>query len=85
MSIKIKSLWHGQIGVHQKFVKDAIINNKPLDFKYKDERMVIQPENIKKSVRGISEESFRDRFKNELYKLVYFDWKPDKDPQQKLL
>lgn len=85
MIIKIKSLWHGQIGVHQKFIKEAVKSKRDLVFVHKDEKMLILAEDIRGAIKGISQETFRDKYKNELYKLVYFDWKPNQPKQQKLL
>lgn len=83
--LKIKSLWHGQIGVHQKYVKDALKAGVGMKFFFNREEMTIAKNDLRGAVKGISAEKFQDRFSGETYHLVYFTWKPDPKKQLKLL
>lgn len=85
LKLKVKSLWQGQVGVHQKYVAMAWETGQDIRFRYNEETMTIPKNEIKGAIKGISAEKFMDRYKAELYHLVYFDWKPDGTIQGKLL
>jgi len=77
IKIKARSLWQGQVGLRDKYYREAIKNKDGLEIYYKDQVMIIPAEEVDKKCRGISKEFFQDRFSNERHQLVYFDWKPE--------
>ena len=85
IKLKIRSTWQGQIGIPQKYVKEALINGTGFRFEYQDDAMELKPEEIKGSIKGLSTESFKDKFSGDFYKLVYFNWHPNQPKQRTLL
>lgn len=77
IKIAIKSLWRGQVAVHRKYVKQAILAGQGLIFTLQGQQMVIAPQDVRGAIRFVSQELFIDRFTHEEYRLVYFDWNPN--------
>ena len=82
--VKVKSVWCGQIAVHEKYFSQAQQQNRGLKFVYKKESMSIPANLIGSSVASISAETYSDRYSTEKYHLVYFKWKPDVENQGSL-
>lgn len=76
ITVKIRSLWHGQAGVHEKYVSRAMKDPEGLRITMKEEQMLIPTNKIMTTIKRVSEETFQDRFSGEVYRLTYFDWKP---------
>jgi len=82
--IKIRSIWNGQVGIRDKYVKDAVEYNYDLYIVYGDRRMTLENNKIAKSIKGRSNNKFKDKFSNEWHYLIYFDWKPNEIKQIEL-
>lgn len=81
---KIKSLWVGKVGLHEKYINEAFGLGVPLVIVYDraEQKMTIPPSDLLKG--SVSAETYTDRFGQNPYKLIYFPWHPDKDGQAKL-
>jgi len=77
---KENTLWHGKIGVPEKYITAALKKKEVLILEYKKGKMEIPYTEIKGSIVGYSP-FFRDKFGGKDYKLVYFQWKDDEPIQ----
>lgn len=80
---KVKSLFMGKVAVHQKYIKKAVEKEEDLLVKYKESSMIIPWQKIDKKGK-MGKEVYLDKFENEYYNLIYFEWKPGKI-QEKLI
>lgn len=72
---KIKTIFNGQAGIHEKYITQALESGDDILLIHKGEYMEIKNNQIGKlGVWG--KHTFLDRFKKEFYHLVYFDWNP---------
>ena len=90
MKKPIKSIWQGKIGLHEKYIKECLQKEDGMELTYTGrepqydlQRMTISQEHIRKGIMG--KEMFPERHGTGFYRLIYFEWVPDKDPQQSLL
>ena len=81
--IKIKTIWQGKVAIRDKQLDEAW--GQRLLFVHGNEKMIINPGEIKKKIVGKSKIPFRDRYSREQHYLVYFKWQPMPDNQQKLI
>ena len=84
ITIKVKSIWCGQVAVHEKYFTQAQQQKRGLRFIYENGSMIIPANLIGSSVVSISTEAYEDRYSTEKYHLVYFKWKPDVENQGSL-
>lgn len=84
IKVKNKTIWQGQAGIRDKYIKQARNTKRGLIISNGLETMTIPYEEVNSSIVAISEFPFKDYFSNEYHHLVYFKWKPDKNPQMKL-
>lgn len=80
ITVKVKTIWHGKVGIHQKYIQKAKENRESLEFKHGIEFMVIPHEEIDSKLIGKSEKPFIDKYNNEIYYLFYFNWLPTFKP-----
>ena len=72
---KIKTIFVGKVGVHEKYIKRALEKKEDLFLEHGEETMTIPYAEIKK-LGKVGKETFLDKFNREFYKLWYFEWKP---------
>jgi len=78
----------GQAGLPEKYITEALADEEGLTIHFKDDKMFIPTNKIKATIKGVSQETFPDKFNSnggKPYHLVYFEWKPNTPKQQKLL
>lgn len=85
MIIRVKTIWQGKVGIHEKYIQQAYGNGPDKKFddiliKHGEEVMTIPCLEIKKKIVGKSDIPFQDRYSMESYWLYYFEWKPDPKP-----
>jgi len=85
IKIAVRSIWNGQCGIREKYLAEADEKHEGFVLKYGKDIMVIGYPDVHKLIVGISKESFQDRYSSEWHHLVYYQWKPDKDKQIKLI
>jgi len=84
MKKRITTIWHGQVGIPDKYVNEALEKGEDLCL-FKDNDVLLIPNDmIKSAIVGKSDSQMRDRYGRENYYLIYFDWKPT-TIQKKLL
>lgn len=76
MTLKVKSLWHNQVGIRDKYVQQAIDEKKGLEISCQSEIMVIPAEEVQKRIVAKSEKPFKNKFGKGWHFLYYFNWKP---------
>lgn len=77
VTIKVKSLWKGQVGIPDRYIDEALDTGQGVLIEYKDEYMEITGDKLAESIRGKSDRKFQDRYgKNPDYYLYYIIWKP---------
>lgn len=81
--IKVRSVWHGKVGIHSKYYEQAVQDKVGLTIKCNNEYMFLEAEQVAKPISK-SKEMFRDNYDKSFYYLVYYKWKPTLG-QQKLL
>lgn len=78
IKLPIKTLYRGKVGINEKYVKQAVLENKGIAMKYRDEITVIPPDEVESKIAyrsGI----FKDKFGGGNYSLVYYTWRmPEK-------
>lgn len=77
ITIPVKSIWQGQVGIRDRFIKEAKDTGQSITVVRKDGAMLIQNKEMKKRCTGRSSKKFYDRFGGDSHYLYYFDWKPD--------
>jgi len=90
MTKKVKTIWQGKAGLHEKYIKEALEKAEELELlyagtqaQYKNQRMTIAPEQLRSG--EIGKEAYPEKHGEGFYRLIYFKWTPDKNPQGKLL
>lgn len=81
--LKVKTLFLGKVGVHQKYVENAKRNKEDLYLKLNNDLMVIRYDEIDMLGR-MSRKTYLDRFSNNFYRLVYFDFRPQQRQKELL-
>ncbi len=82
-TIKINRLWLGKASVRDYVVNQAIQSKKDLLVSFSGNFMTIPWYDLDKG--KVSKDMFVSKFDNKSYRLVDFDWKPDKKNQIKLI
>lgn len=82
--IKIRSTWQGQVGIRDKYVKEAKRMGRDLLLVVGNEAMTVAAGEIEASIVATSEHPVKDYFSEDVHYLIYFRWKPDKDNQMKM-
>lgn len=85
IELKIKTIWQGRIGVHEKYLDKSDKEGRGFLFKHGEDTMAVPFDQIPYRVVAKTEKPFVDRFTNQPYHLYYFDWKPDPKKQPSLL
>lgn len=78
LKIKIKTTWQGKVGVRDKYINQAIQEDKGLMIVMNDEWMEIERKNLEDAMTSKSKQSFYDRYSGKYHYLYYFDWVPEK-------
>ena len=76
VSIEIKTVWQGKVGIRDKYVDKAQNQKKDLYIFKGNDAMIIPWAEINRLIVGKSDFPVPDRYSNESHYLVYFDWKP---------
>ena len=84
IQLRVKSIWKGQVGIRDKYVNQALRENKGLEIICQGEFMIIPATEVKEKITGKSKEHFKDKFSEEWHYLIYFSWEAN-DKQTKLL
>lgn len=76
---KVKSVWHGKIGIHEKYLKQAreeqsgiLLNYSGIQEQFINQQMFIPFEELDEGKVG--EDTFPERHGGGSYHLVYFKW-----------
>ena len=81
--IKVKTIFMGKIAINQKFCDRAVKEKEDLYIKVGNDLMVIRWNEID-MLGKLSRKTYLDKFSNNFYRLIYFDWQP-KEVQETLL
>ncbi len=78
IQVPVRSIWHGQVGVHEKHVNLALLKEQGLFLLLvsNGEVMEIPPDQVQSTQMGRSERRFRDKFGGPDYYLIYYKWVP---------
>jgi len=85
ISIRISSLWKGQFGIRDKYLKEAEEKEAGFVIRYKKQKMTIPADQVKPMIVGLSKEKFKDRYSPTWHHLVYYVWIPEEDKQLTLI
>uniref|UniRef100_A0A6H1ZUW2 Uncharacterized protein n=1 Tax=viral metagenome TaxID=1070528 RepID=A0A6H1ZUW2_9ZZZZ len=83
MDCRVKTLWHGQVGVNEeRYVKPALAKREPLHITLLEtgEVMTVPHDKLLKAQVARSEHQFRDKYGGADYYLVYYQWVPEQKP-----
>lgn len=80
LSVKIKTIWQGQVGLRDKYIKKVRDGGYDLEIRHEDKVMTIPNNLLEKKIHARSEKPFYDRFSGNEHYLLYFLWQPDIDP-----
>lgn len=81
---KTKTLYKGQVALNSNLVEELVSNNEDIWIYYKDQIMVLPPEELKKG-KIIDPIRYKDRYKPfTTYQLLYYDWKPNRDQEHQV-
>lgn len=77
IKVRVKTLWQGQVGVRDKYLKEADQKKEDLVIVVDEETMTISSAELRSRIKAKSDRPFKDRFSNQSHWLYYYDWKPD--------
>jgi len=90
MTKKVRTIWQGKIGLHEKYIKESLARGESIEIvyigkqeQYLGQKMEILPDQLKSGEFG--KELFPERQRSGFYRLIYFSWQPLEDKQQKLI
>lgn len=75
--VKVKKLFRGCVSVRDYIVTEAIRNNEPLQIKFDNNVMVLQPSELKEKQVDKSE-ILQSKFGDQKYQLIDYKWQPTK-------
>ncbi len=81
MILQVKKPWQGKVAIRDKYVIEAQETGQDITIKCQGRQMHIPNEEIDPRITGRTKNPVADRFSKERHHLVYFDWKPEQDPQ----
>ena len=84
IKVKVKTIWYGQAGIRDKYVKQARNEEKGLMISNGLETMTIPFDEVNSSIVAVPEFPFKDYFPSKYHHLIYFKWVVDKCLQSKL-
>jgi len=76
LKIKVNSTWQGKVALRDKYIRRAEAEREDFLIECGGEKMFIPNKEIKKSIAGISNREFVDKFGGDPHRLYYFKWKP---------
>lgn len=76
VSVEVKTIWQGKVGIRDKYVNEARNKGKDLYIFKGDDAMIIPWERIDSVNVGKSEFPVPDKYSKESHYLIYFNWKP---------
>mgnify|MGYP003394573029 CR=1 FL=1 len=85
INVKVKSLWQGQVGVRDKYIREAKSTQQDILITCDGRRLLIKYDEIDRLIRGRSAVAFRDKFSNARHYLYYFNWLKESESEQKTL
>ena len=83
IKVKIKTIWHGKVGIRDKYVEKARREKDDICIVKGNDMMIVPFEKIGEAIVGKSEFPMKDRYSKENHYLLYFHWRPT-TVQQKL-
>jgi len=84
IKLKIKSVWQGKVGIHERYITQARERREGLTFIKGIDVMEIPYGSIKEKIIGKTDRPFKDRYSRNFYHLYYFQWTPDSLKQEDL-
>jgi len=84
IKVKVKTIWQGQVGIRDKYIKQANDEMKGLQIWCKGKAMEISANKVGSEIITRSEKPFRDKYSKEFHYLFYFNWKPEITKQTSL-
>jgi len=85
INVTVKTLWNGQVAIPEKYTNEALKSATDLCIHHAGKQMIIPASEVQSRIRGRSASSFKDKFSNNTYRLVYIVWRPEPEVQQKLI
>lgn len=84
--VELKSVWQGKAAIPEKYIREAVESGEDIVIHCRKEgaTMTIPAEHAEKRVIFFSKNTFQDKFGEGLYRLAYYNWKPDADNKLKL-
>lgn len=77
ISIEVKTIWQGKVGIRDRYVKEATGKREGLLIIHGKDKMVIPFKKLKESIVGKSERRFVDQAgRDSPHYLIYFHWDP---------
>ena len=76
ISLKIKTIWQGKVGIREKYLVRARRHNEDILIVKSHEQMLIPVDKLQSLIVGRSDKPFKDKFHGEKHYLFYFLWKP---------
>jgi hypothetical protein len=83
--IKMRTTYAGTVGIPDVQAKEALDRGQDLLFVKEQEQMIVTNDEIGSRIVGKSKDRYQDRRRNRSYRLIYYQWKPDKNPQEPML
>ena len=76
LTLKIRTIWQGKIGVRERYIIQAFEEKKDLMFVKGNDYMIVPCKEISNLMVGKSEHPVEDKFSNGFHYLCYFLWQP---------
>jgi len=73
ISVKVNTIWNGQVAIRNKYVDRAIKGQSDLAITHDNITMVIPCDEVESKIRG-KRENVPDKFSDKLHTLYYFSW-----------
>lgn len=77
ISIKVKRPWLNRVGVRDRYVNQANLEQRGLKITCAGKTMIIPADKVNELIVAKSKMDFFDRFSNQRHFLYYYDWKPE--------
>lgn len=75
IKVKVKTIWHGQVAIRDKYLKQAEERMEDILIIHGQEQMLIN-HRVAHKYRAVSAKPVRDRFSPVRHYLIYYDWIP---------
>ena len=78
IKVQVDKIWLGKVSVRDYIYKKALRKKESLGIVHGKEYMFIPYENLKKA-RIYTDQLFKSKYNDKMYRLIDFDWKPYKE------